>query len=324
MSKLKFFVPLAFAVGFAALVAVTLQMLKISDTPQVRYANLRCYYEQTFERQGDVDVLVLGTSRLMAGIDIDALKSPQRKTIAELSRSWWGYGQMFAMIQDYLAIHSPKILITEFRVVQAERHHPFWTRNAPRSLIAKDYFSLSDAGLAKALYNYLNAFREKAEAGLRFALSEKRSTTPTNLEPIGSHDCSPNPKSTPRGLKALAKWNKRRSAWIEKDLKTYELEKETPNRDLFYARALKKLAEDHGVKIVFVAPVKSNTPALDPTVAEQFRSLMGVQLYTPPTEVLSQLHNGVGYGDPTHLNAVGRKIFTRWLVEQIEADGSEN
>ena len=55
------------------LFGLTVIAVRIADDPQTRYAKLKCQYRQIYERDGSADVAIIGTSRLMRGVDVDTL-----------------------------------------------------------------------------------------------------------------------------------------------------------------------------------------------------------------------------------------------------------
>lgn len=81
-------------------------------------------------------------------------------------------------------------------------------------------------------------------------------------------------------------------------------------------RRIVGLARRGGVEITFVYLPTIYVPPPSPAFARQFREQIGAPLLVPPPQTLLALQRG-GFRDENHLNEQGRQVVSAWLSEQI-------
>ncbi len=308
-----------------------------SDQPRVRYASLKCVYRQIYNYQGSVDVVVVGTSRTKWGVSptevstaISAGQEPP-KVVLNLARSWRGAQQMFQEIKDLQSERGIRqAIVVEYSregdvVATSQRYYDYYPDHA--ALVPVEEF-LSDPLLKPREPAYLR-FRDLLELGQQrvdYALGRLLSgkadanlTIPVTERPQGVSDgCTG--KDRPFKQAALDGWEQRTTRrsgpWEERKLGSWRIGAINADAQRETLKEIVAFGKEHQIAVYFVLMPRYLDPPTSPAYVQKFESIVGAPLLVPPKDVLRRLNDG-GYSDPNHLYEPGRKLYSKWLGEQI-------
>lgn len=308
-----------------------------------------CFYKLANEVPSEVDILIVGSSRMRRGIDPDQLAS--LLGVPKLRVVNFGHGGSvldadYLLVDDLLRTRRISLVLVEANIepkldakiqvgYSTYPYTRYFIQFATLRQILVNPFVPSDQPFGLRLYDSLNLLLAKVESAARLASSGRPSRLLSRKKNKNS-DLADRPNicwharfedaaaSGPRLQKAENGKKRRREEfysthadWLEDGffmpVLFFDRERQI---QVAFMRQIVRLAEQHGSRIAFINLRQYFTWPPGPDFVKEFDEQIGAPLLVPDKEFLQTLQKS-GYRDPSHLSASGRAAYTTWLAQQL-------
>lgn len=304
-------------------------LVALSDRPEYRYHNLPCQYDTIYNTIGDVDYLILGTSRSMQGLDPAVFTGGDPESVSvNLARNWRGPGQLYNMLEDFSKHHEiKKGIVFEITYYNNRQYYGYYKNYAssaswrqlfsdikskPNALITTrlgDFFSLAFSKLDKTLTNRI----EK-----RFIAKPE---TRANPKDIATSSCSrgDNDYNKKRLTAAISKFEKA-GGYENKRLLDWDISDINEDRNTYYVNKIIQYCEERNIEPIFVFVPRHLMYPVGTKTADSFYNQFKYPLRIMPKDQLHEMYKDDSFSDPGHLKQNGRATFSNWLFSTLEKD----
>ncbi|MDX2277555.1 MAG: hypothetical protein NW206_19065 [Hyphomonadaceae bacterium] len=328
----------------AALVFLTgVALMTFADVPFIRYASValegpkHCYVNQAQNLPEHMNVLVLGSSRLWAGVDPTAVTEASGGRLANvynLSAPGMHVVRSASVFDEILRSNRQvDVVVVEMRINALRRGRPrpwFWDTSAAGRATWLDILTKTPRLLA----NGAAPDPRTVLQGLHLKLQQAILTVTTGAAATALINANDEPTPLCRGdyfFEETASSSARQQDFgdlVRRRFPNPETDFDRAFRgpqgdaalgDLQLLEHIRASARAAGVKVLVVRPQSYAEPALDPQVVQKLTELIPEYRY-PPERIARRLNQLVF--DGTHYGPEGRLLFSRWLAQTILAEES--
>ena len=330
----------------------TIVVLFVLETPLYRYGYTyelrRCAAHQVLHFPQRTDVVLVGSSRMMRGVDPNLMSETLGVSVMNLGRSGFSTARTFAILTGlYEAGGRPGVVIMEAAMDEIRgqtENFLTWEAGAANVMSARQLIATSldeehntlIPGLAAAASGMLSklrggvlliaanvvGFEDLGRAPLRYGLPAN-DTKPRNICVERSLD-TPNTKLQALYDKQRANRrarNEERFGNLETALETYFVSVDTSfvRSELYYLDQIRALTRQHGSTLVVVRLHTYAAPPLAPKTIHNLQEIVP-EFVVPPPDLIRQTWDY--FIDIGHFGPQARAIYTRWLsgaVRETEA-----
>ena len=321
------------------LISAVSYFLWATNSSLFRMATLRCQEAVLYGTHGDIDYLVLGSSRTMQGVDPEVVEQnlPDGHTVVNISRSWRGNGQLYNMVEEFLERHTiEKGVVIEYSFVSytdsasstyGNGYYPNYALVSDVVDIWADFKSAPRAPLHNSirdvLHHTVSAFDERLN---RFF--EGRYLSPWTLlnpypdrvtkEITTTHCFKRDNKTKPKVLQKKSRQvYEKVGDWQESVFTGWNLNVINNDRHSYYIDKLRALSEQHGFKVyLMLVPTFLESPVSKEFVTE-LSQRHNLPVLAPAIDTRQKLYIENGYTDLTHMSHIGRAAFSEWLGQTL-------
>jgi len=311
-----------------------------------------CFYKLARALPKEVDILIIGSSRMRRGVDPDQLA--HQLGISNLRVVNFGHGGStpdadYLILDDLLRTRTISLILVEanieyeldartlvgFSSYAVTRY--FIQFASFRQLLAIPFFQ-SDQPIALRLYDTISLTSAKIESELRAMRSGRvqrllwskvnRHSDLADRQNICWHHRFDDPPPGPLADKRVRALGRHRAAfyeehadWLDEGFFEPVLFTNRQRRaQVDFMRRTVALAQDHGSRIAFVNLRRYFIWPPGPEFLREFDERVGAPLLVPDKQWLQTIQQD-GYHDASHLAASGRTAYTTWLAEQLTSNG---
>ncbi|WP_095590591.1 hypothetical protein [Actibacterium ureilyticum] len=312
------------------------------DRPEIRFGSAgnsqKCLANQIINMPTDVNILLLGSSRMRRGLDPEQLSKSiaQNPKVYNLGRPGFSASRSYVMLRELFDSGiRPSLLVVEAETealrgaLNTKKYaRPFtWRADTSSVFSFKDHLTfpvaIAETGYLGWSFIVGNGLLSKIERGLALKLADDIfETDPSQpAKTVCMRETFDNP--TPVGIARA----ERKKARIEKILNKQfdDLDHEFDDRfnfednsfsraEFHYLQKIRELAQQYDAALIVIRPHHYRSPPPDDNVRAKLTHLIPEYL-APPEQVYRQTARE--FMDRSHLNPKGREIYTRWLSQEI-------
>jgi hypothetical protein len=309
-----------------------------------------CFYQLARSVPREVDVFIIGSSRMRRGIDPDQLAGLLGVPITRVIN--FGHGGSlidadYLIVDELLRKGNIALVLVEANIepdldpktlvgISSQAYSRYFLHLATFRQILANPLIESDQPVILRLYDSVNLLFKKIESSFRFIstgrlrklFSRKQNGDLADRPNICWHtrfdDGGPNPQLN-KAAKSRAKMRRQFYAehanWFEEGYFEPTLFVDKSRRvQIAYMRRIVQLADEHGSRIAFLNLRHYFIWPPGPEFAKEFERKIGAQILIPDKVWLQSIQEA-GYRDRAHLTATGRAAFTTWLAQQLTSQG---
>ena len=311
-----------------------------------------CFYRLAREIPSEVDVLIVGSSRMRRGIDPDQLAS--LLGIPKLRVVNFGHGGSvldtdYLLVDDLLRTRHIALILVEANIEPkldpktqvGYSSYPFtryFIQFATFRQLLTNPFIPSDQPVGLRLYDSLNLLSAKIESAARSTSSgrlsrllwprKNKNSDLVDRPNICWHSRFDDLEPGPQLQKAEGHKERRRrefysahADWLEGGFFMPVLFVDRERQiQVAYMQQIVRIADERGSRIAFVNLRPYFTWPPGPEFVTEFAERIGAPFLVPDKEWLQSIQQD-GYHDPGHLSASGRAAYTAWLAQQLTTKG---
>lgn len=324
------------------ILAASVALAMSFDRPEIRFGSAgnskQCLANQIINMPSDVDVLLLGSSRLRRGVAphqmTDSL-GPDTKAY-NLGRPGFSTPRNYVLLRELFARGArPSVVVVEaemeaMRGVFKEkriRRRFSWAADTAAVLSYRDMLDIPrssfDAGLLGQFAFAGTGMLHKIEQGIARTLSgEQVSVTDTDTAEtvcMMARFDAPSAKGAARRARKQQRFEENQSE-IFGDLDTavddrFDFDENSFTRtELAYLQRIRELVAAHDAKLLVIRLFRYRSPPISTDVRAKLSELVPEQV-SPPDAIYRQA--GRLFADTSHFDPQGREIYTRWLSGEI-------
>jgi hypothetical protein len=308
----------------AYVVIVFVACVAYTEAGPIRWAEDYCQWKAIHGQSGDVDLVVIGSSRAQQAANAALISEAAQEAsgrpwiVYDLARAMRGMGHHHILVKDLLQARDVKRLLVEFNSTDAHVYHDLFylkagigdlweeiSAESQRSLFMRvaDAWGRFVKRVAKRWENYLQATRLPP-----LTLAKVRKAK--NTDCVGQRD-----GVEPSVL--LAAEARHGDAWFEHG-REWNLDADEERRNSAYVDKLVKLAREHDVELTFFHAVGRYSTIMSQEMLARFEKRYGTRIIQPDTETLRRwFANDDSYNDTSHMTLTGSKYFTDWIVGDL-------
>lgn len=258
-------------------------------------------YNAIYTTAKSADVLVLGSSRTMNGINDSLANTLGNTKFLNLGYCRYGRNLDYFFADEYCKKHKPSVLIIEVRESEGDNTHPVTAFFLPAKSITEGLLT-GNADVPIDLYN-------KWLCNLKF-LRTALFGEKTHIEKrVISHGFWYG--NTPENIEALTTTRKKDSLHYA----TLESDHEPLNSNSkHYLEKINQLANQKNIQLYFLYMSSYGNTARGPAQANDY--LKYGKLLLPPDSILCDPHN---YSNFSHFNKRGADKLSAWLTSALNA-----
>jgi hypothetical protein len=334
---------LVFVCAFGALLATDSLAIRAGIFPDT------CFYKLAREVPSEVDVLIVGSSRMRRGIDPDQLAS--LLGIPKLRVINFGHGGSvldtdYLLVDDFLRTRKIALVLVEANIepkldartqvgYSTYPYTRYFIQFATLRQLLVNPFIPSDQPVGLRLYDSLNLLLAKMESAARSTFSgrlarllwrkKNKNSDLADRPNICWHTRFEDGAASEARLQKAENGKKRRREefyathgdWLEDGFFASVLFVDRERQiQVAFMRQIVRLAEEHGSRIAFINLRQYFTWPPGPEFVKEFDERIGAPLLVPDKEFLQSIQQN-GYRDSSHLSAAGRSAYTTWLAQQL-------
>lgn len=336
-------------------VAAAAIVLTVSfDSLAVRMSGLpvgnHCYYQLVRNFPDDVDVVLMGSSRMLQGVDPDELGKhlgepggPSR--VVSIAHPGYLVSVDRILLQLLLQRTVPKIIVIETQLSIENENKPVHKdpalrrernkANADAIYLVSSYRDLtepvlrtSDLALVPWLHATLRDLQRKVDRSVKltFAGRVAQTVTGANAREMDGRGniCfvkawsdplfyDPKPVELKRKAALKRSFERRNAEWLADGSSRAKLR----DKQVALYRDTVQLAQRHGARVVFAhLPLYYVWPP-GPEFRDAFEREIGAPIIWPDKFLLKRLQDENGYRDHSHLTPHGRQLTSAWLADVL-------
>lgn len=346
-----------------AIAALALLLVASLDSLAVRMSGIpvanHCYYRLVGKIPPDLDVLLIGSSRMLQGVDPDQLGRLLRvegrpAKVVNFAHPGRLVHVDVVLLELITRKSTPKLIVIETDLgvrgefvrtprppdVRAQRQ----AANADSIYLVSTYAQLVERGakrdhqdLVPRLHSMLNDLERKVDRGIKITFSGRllQTITAFNTLPMDGRDniCfskfwgepgfqKPEPVWEARKTNLRDAFQSRHSDWFADGYSgTTFLTRGGVDSAPEAFREVVAMARERGVKVLFHHIPYYYVWPPSPEFRAEFEREIGAPVVWPDKRFLKKLQDESGYRDQSHLFPHGRRLMSEWLANSIDALG---
>ncbi len=301
-------------VAFGIFLIALFFLATATDHPRARYGKYNCQYQMIYGQQGDVEMVAIGSSRSLQGLDAPILSEALGGGVVyNLAKNWRGQGINYRLLEDAITNRKVKYALVEANLPEGQIYHAHffvvgtlgdWWRSFQYRAEASGTWTAAQVTVRKVF----DRFVEQATllvGGKLFA----DASVPVNAE---TGYC----RNREERIRAdyLAKQKERYFKYYEDKAWSWKFADEKAAHDFGFFKKMVEVAEQQGTILRFYHINQAYYSTLDPEFAATFEAEVGAPILIPPASLTREIEEMDGYADATHMTLVGREYYTHWLA----------
>ncbi len=307
--------------GIILFVSLVAFLIKATDRPAYRYSKYPCQFDMIYGQKGPVDLVVIGSSRSLQGVDAEILSNELGgTTVYNLAKNWRGQGINYALLRDVISRREVDTILVEANLPEGGTYHAHFFVVGKISDWIKSYrfrsagefdFDILSVSSKKIIERITEQFSLILSGKMGdLAISDAPSPATTGY-------CRTREERIRRGY--LDQQEARYHQYYVDQKWSWDLDSEAARHDFGFFKEMVDFASENNVKLYFYHINQAYYKTLDPEFSSVFQTKVGAQLFIPGEDLTREIENIDGYADTTHMTAIGREKYTHWLAQSLKS-----